>query len=199
MRRLVTLLLILSTSGIFAQKKYYNQAVNSCADKTSDELINKCIKNSYLLNYDFETDQGKVVSTKKIGKPILLMASAAWSAPCFAQIPALNAMVEKYNDKMSFIMIFWDKKDKIARFQKKLDPRVILVPAKDSDKVAKGNLDISGFVHKLDYPTSYLINKNKKFVAVKRGAASPSKTMTWDQVNETNTKELESFIQEVVK
>lgn len=198
MKKVITLLLIVVSSSVFAQRVYYNQAVNSCTNKSSEELINKCIKDSYLLNYDFTSAKDEVISTKAIKKPIMLIASAGWSAPCFGQIPALNKMVEKYHDKVEFVMIFWDKKEKIKRFQDKLDKRVILVPASAKDKVEKGNLDISGFVHKLDYPTAYLIDKSKKFIDVKRGAATPSKTMTWDQVNASNTKEFETFISQVI-
>ncbi len=198
MKKLLTLLLITIASNMFAQRTYYNQAVNSCTGKSSDELINKCIKDSYLLNYDFITDTGETISTKKVKKPIILIAAATWSAPCFGQIPALNKIVEKYTDRIEFIIIFWDKKEKIKRFQNKLDKRVVLIPAREQDKVEKNNLDISGFVHKLDYPTAYLIDKNKKFIDVKRGAVTPSKTMTWNQVNETNTKELETFISQVL-
>ncbi|WP_159439321.1 TlpA family protein disulfide reductase [Tenacibaculum agarivorans] len=198
MKRIVTLLLVIvSSSSMLAQRTYYNQAVNSCAGKSSEELIS-CIKNSYLLDYDFKTDQDKLVSTKEIKKPIVLITAATWSAPCFGQVPALNRMVKKYHEQVEFIMIFWDSKDKIKRFQDKLDSRITLIPAGADDKVEKGNLDISGFVHKLDYPTAYLIDKNKKFLDVKRGAATPSKTMNWDQVTDTNTKELETFISQVI-
>lgn len=199
MKRLVSFLLIILTTSVFAQKKYYNQAVNSCAGKSSDELIDKCIKDSYLLNYDFTTDEGKVISTKDIKKPIVILAAAGWSAPCIGQIPALNEIVDIYHNDVQFIMIFWDKKGKIGRFKSKVDSRVLLVPAGDSDKVEKGNLDISGFVHKLDYPTAYLIDKTKKFVDVKRGAAIPSKTVTREQANETNASDLEAFVKQVLK
>lgn len=198
MKRIVLLLLIIFASNTYGQKKYYNQAVNSCAAQTSEELIEKCVKNSYLLNYDFTSDEGKVVSTKNIKKPILILAAAGWSAPCISQIPAINKMVERYHNEIAFIMIFWDKKNKITRFKTKVDPRVTLVPSGAFDKVAKGNLDISGFVHKLDYPTAYLIDKTKKFVDVKRGAMIPSKTTTREQANEKNASALEAFIKQVL-
>lgn len=198
MKRFVSFLLIILAASAFAQKKYYNQAVNSCAGKSSEELIDKCIKDSYLLNYDFTTDEGKVVSTKDIKKPIVILAAAGWSAPCIGQIPAINEIVDIYHKDFEFIMIFWDKKDKLGRFKEKVDSRVLLVPSGELDKVEQGNLDISGFVHKLDYPTAYLIDKNKKFVDVKRGAAIPSKTVTREQANETNISELEKFIKQAL-
>ncbi|MDY0779789.1 TlpA family protein disulfide reductase [Tenacibaculum sp. IB213877] len=200
MKKTFLLLTFLYTSLSFSQKVYYNQAVNSCSAKNDNDLIDKCIKNSYLLNYDFTTLNKETVSTSKIKKSIMLIATATWSAPCWGEIPAINEMVEKYSDKVEFIMIFWDKElDKIKKMAEKLDKRIKLVPAREEDKVATGNLDISGFVHKLDYPTIYLIDQEKKFVNVKRGAATPSKTMTWDQVNEINGKELEAFLAPVLK
>ena len=194
MKNFLILLLVVVSSSTFAQKKYYNQAVNSCSEKTSEELISKCIINSYLLDYDFTTMENKVVSTEKIKKPIVLLAAATWSAPCWGEVPALNKMVEKYHDKVEFIMIFWDKEAKVKKMAEKLDKRISLVPAREQDKIEKGNLDISGFVHKLDYPTTYLIGKDKKFLNVKRGAATPTKEMNWDQVNELNTKKFEAFL-----
>ncbi len=198
MKRLFAFLLIVISSISYAQVKYYNQAVNSCTEANTEEMIDKCIKDSYLLNYDFPTVEGSVLSTKEVTKSIVILAAASWSAPCYGQIPALNKMVEKYHKRVTFIMIFWDKKDKIKRFQEKLDDRIILVPSSEADKVKKGYLDISGFVHKLDYPTAYLIGKNKQFLNVMRGAATPTKTMTWDQVNEENTKEFEQFLGPII-
>ncbi|TYP97022.1 thiol-disulfide isomerase/thioredoxin [Tenacibaculum adriaticum] len=198
MKRLLTLVLIVISSSVFAQKKYYNQAVNSCSEKTSEGLIDKCIKDSYLLNYDFTTLNNEVVSTKKIKKSIVIVAAATWSAPCWGEVPTLNTMVEKYHDKVEFIMIFWDKEAKVKKMAEKLDKRILLVPAREMDKTETGNLDVSGFVHKLDYPTTYLIGKDKKFLNVKRGAATPTKEMNWDQVNELNTKNFEEFLTPVL-
>lgn len=200
MKKVFLLVALISSTVFYSQKVYYNQAVNGCGSTNDDDLINNCIKNSYLLNYDFTTLDNQTLSTSKIKKPIMVIATATWSAPCWGELPALNAMVEKYADKVEFIMIFWDKElPKVEKMAAKLDNRIKLVPAREGDKVTTGNLDISGFVHKLDYPTNYLIDVNKKFVNVKRGAATPSKTMGWDKVNEINTKDLEAFLAPVLK
>lgn len=200
MKKLSFVLLCLLTTVTFAQnKKYYNFAVNNCAENSTEGLIDKCIKGSYLLNYNFTTIDNQTISTNKINKPIVLIANATWSAPCWGDIPALNKMVEKYNDKLQFIMIFWDKEAKVKRMAEKLDKRVKLIPAREGDKVKKGYLDISGFVHKLDYPTAYLLTKDKQFVNVKRGAATPTKEFGWDKVNEVNTKDFEKFLAPVLK
>ena len=190
MKRILILMLAVVSTSIFAQKTYYNNAVNSCTGSTSAELI-ECIKGTYLLDYDFKTIEGNLISTSKIKKPIVVIAAATWSGPFWGGMPALNEFVEKNHDKIEFIMIFWDKEDKIKRFTGKINENIALIPARESDKVERGNLDISGFVHKLnDYPTAYLIDKNKKFLDVIRGAASPSKTMKWDEVTKVNLANL---------
>ena len=66
-------LLYLSVALTNAQnKKYYNFAVNNCNEITSEGLIENCIKESYVLNYDFKTINDQLISTDKIKKPIVL-------------------------------------------------------------------------------------------------------------------------------
>ncbi|SEC93118.1 Thiol-disulfide isomerase or thioredoxin [Tenacibaculum sp. MAR_2009_124] len=198
MKKVVFLLIILFSIGLSAQEKvYYNFAVNNCEEETAEGLINNCLKGSYLLNYDFVTIDGKKISTDQVKTPIVLIAASTRCAPCWGDIPALNKMVEKYDGKVEFVMFFWDDLNGIQRMQKKLDPRIKLVPpTKKFDN--KAYTESYGFVHKLDYPTTYLIGKDKKFISIRRGAAYPSKEMNWDKVNEINEKELEEFIKPVL-
>ncbi|MGG8497742.1 TlpA family protein disulfide reductase [Tenacibaculum sp. TC6] len=198
MKKIVLVLSFLFSTSFFAQEKvYYNFAVNNCGESSAEELISKCLIGSYLLNYDFVTIQGKTVSTDKVKKPIVLIAASTRCAPCWGDIPALNKMVEKYNNKVEFIMFFWDDLDGIKRMQEKLDARIHLIPStKKFDN--KSYTESYGFFHKLDYPTTYLISKDKKFLSIRRGAAYPSKDMNWDKVNEINEKELEEFIKPVL-
>lgn len=199
MKKLFFVLLYLSVALTNAQnKKYYNFAVNNCNEITSEGLIENCIKESYVLNYDFKTINDQLISTDKIKKPIVLLAAASWSAPCWGEVPALNKMVEKYDDKVAFVMIISDKKAKAQRMAAKLDKRIKLVPARDLDKIDKNYLDISGFVHKLDYPSAYLIDKNKKIINVKRGALTPTKKLKWDEVTTTNIANFETFLAPVL-
>lgn len=190
MKKILILLLAVVSTNIFAQKSYYNNAIHSCNGSSSTQLI-ECIKGTYLLDYDFKTIKGNVVKTADTKKPIVIVAAATWSGPFWGGMPALNEFVEANHDKIEFIMIFWDTEDKVLRASKKINEHIALIPARAEDKVEKGYLDISGFVHKLnDYPTAYLIDKNKKFIDVIRGAASPSKTMKWEEVTKINLEKL---------
>lgn len=197
MKKIIFLLTVFIVASVFAQKKtYYNMAINSCNEKSSENMINKCIIGSYLLNYDFKTVTDELVSTDKIKKPIVLIAASTRSAPCWGDIPAINKMVEKYSDKVEFLMIFRDDKKGIERMAKKLDGKVKLIPS--TKQLENGFVESFGFIHKLDYPTTYLISKNKQFLNVRRGAAVPSKTMKWEAVTEKNVAELEAFLTPVL-
>lgn len=199
MKKILILFLAVISSSIFAQKKYYNQAVNAC-EGTSVAEITECIKGSTILNYDFTDINGTVVSTDKIKKPIVLVAAATWSGPFWGGMPALNQIVEENKDKIEFIMIFWDNETKVKKMAHKINENIVLVPAREVDKVEKGNLDISGFVHKIqNYPTAYLIDKNKTVLGVGSGAVSPSKTKKWDEVTKENLALFNQFIQPLLK
>lgn len=195
---ILTLVIVLTSLSSFSQGKlYYNIAVNNCKEKTSEDMIDKCLKGSYLLNYDFKTINGEAITTDKIKKPIVLIAASTRFAPCWGQLPALNKMVEKYGDKLEFLMIFRDDKAGIEKMAAKLDKNIKLIPP-TKELENKAHTESYGFVHKLDYPTVYLIGKDKKFLNIKRGAEVPSKTMKWDEVTKKNTADLETFLAPVL-
>lgn len=198
MRKIIlTFVFVITAIGFAQEKVYYNLAVNNCKEQSSEAMINKCLIGTYLLNYDFKTVEGTAISTDKIKKPIVLIASSTRFAPCLGQLPALNKMAEKYADKLEFVMIFKDKAEQIQKMAKKLNKNIKLIPpTKEFDN--KAYTESYGFIHKLDYPTVYLIGKNKKFLNIKRGAEVPSKVMGWDAVNEKNTADLEAFFAPVL-
>ncbi|WP_431166108.1 TlpA family protein disulfide reductase [Tenacibaculum halocynthiae] len=205
MKKLLLVLLTLTVQISFSQaKEFYKDAVNDCIVSPSkdaamlNDIVENCVKGKYISNYDFTTIDGKVISTDKVDKPILLIVAATWCAPCWGEIPALNKMVEKYNGQMEFVMLFWDQKKGAERMAKKLDKRIQLV-ASSEENSDKSTVTINGFIHKLDYPTAYLISKDKQIINFKRGAASPSKKMGWDEVNKINEKQLEEFLKPVLQ
>lgn len=205
MKNLVFVITLLITSQSFSQQKiYYKDIVEDCVSVLNndaallDDIVYNCIKDKYISNYDFTSINGETISTDNIDIPIVLLAAATWCAPCWGEIPALNKMVEKYDGKVKFIMLFWDTEKGAKRMAKKLDERIFLVAAK-SENENRSSIRTSGFIHKLDYPSAYLINDKKRILDFKRGALSPTKEMGWDEVNQINEKELNEFIKAVIQ
>lgn len=205
MKNLLLLLTLFVLTQSFSQKKiYYKDIVDDCITAAAhdaamlDDVVYNCIKDKYISNYDFTSIDGETISTDKIDMPIVLLTAATWCAPCWGEIPALNKMVEKYNGKVKFIMLFWDMEKGVKRMAEKLDQRIFLVPSKEKLK-DRSSIKVSGFIHKLDYPSAYLITDKKRILDFKRGALSPTKKMGWDEVNKINEQELDNFIKAVIK
>lgn len=199
MKKILSLILIIISTSIFAQKRYYNNAVNNCGSTASSDLI-ECIKGSTLLNYDFTTITGETISTDKIKKSMFIIVTATWSGPFWGAVPALNQIMEENKDKIKFIIIFSDDKEKVMKKAGKISEYAAIVPAREGDKVERGNVDISGFAHKLiDNPTGYIIDKNKQIIDVARGAFSPSKTIKWEEVTKLNLDMINEMIVPLLK
>lgn len=205
MKKILLLLTLLLVTKSFSQKKiYYKDIVDDCITTASsdaamlEDVVYNCIKDKFISNYDFTSIDGITISTNQIKKPIMLFAASTRYAPCRAQIPAINKIVEKYSDKIKFIMLFSNEEDDVKKIAEKFDKRITLVASKEKMK-DRSSLNVSGFIHKLDYPSAYLITSNKRILDFKRGALSPTKEMGWDEVNKINEEELETFIKPVLK
>ena len=214
---ILTISLTIQTYSQTTEKVFYKDVVDDCvenlnqqinqawadkenekAKKLFEQLINECIKGKYLSNYDFKDIKKDIVSTDKIEKPILLLTSATWCAPCWGEIPTLNKLAKKYDGEIELIVLFWNKKKDLKKMAKKYDKRIHLIPS-ENEPTDKSSIMISGFNHKLDYPAAYLIDKDKKIIDLTRGAAFPSDKMSWDEANEINEKKLTEFIEPVTK
>ena len=214
---IITILISIQTYSQTTEKVFYKDIVDDCvenlnrqinqawADKENEkakelfeQLINDCIQGKYLSNYDFKNIEKDIISTDEIDKPILLVTSATWCAPCWGEIPTLNKLAKKYDGEIELIVLFWNKKKDLKKMSKKYDERIHLIPS-ENEPTDKSSIMISGFNHKLDYPAAYLIDKDKKILDLTRGAAFPSKEMSWDEANEINEKKLTKFIKPVTK
>lgn len=73
--------------------------------------------------------------------------------PCIEEIPALNELKELYKDKVNFVAITFDKKEKVEKFLPKFPFHFVHI------------VDANQFIDDLKinaYPTSFILNKNQE-------------------------------------
>lgn len=132
------------------------------AVKYSDS-IRMAIIGSYIGEYNFISVKGSVYNTSKKTKPLFLQATASWCAPCRAEIPALNKIVEKHSNVIDFVLLFHDTKDNLLKITDKYNDKILLIPS-DITYPNSTNMSVAGFKHFFSYPTNYLVNRNNKLL-----------------------------------
>ena len=121
-----------------------------------DQLLNKAFPDFNLANL-----QDKKVSFEKYkGKPVMINFWFKNCAPCIDEIPALNKLKEKYQDKVHFVAITFNTKAEVTTFLKTHEFNFEhLIDAKDFCD----ELSINA------YPLNLFINSTGKVVSVENG------------------------------
>lgn len=188
-----------------AQKGW--DANNEALARVYYDSIRSSVIGSFIGAHTFRTLDNKQVKLESLSKPLLLITSATWCAGCVSEIPALNKVAKEYADKVTFIVLFHDTNDgKLLNLAKKYSGSIVLVPSvKKLEDVH--TLDIAGFRHILGYPTSYLINTERKIVGFSQGTAVPMTytndkgeevTTTQEQANAINYKSLKEQVEQLL-
>ncbi|MGB5204248.1 TlpA family protein disulfide reductase [Eudoraea sp.] len=119
----------------------------------------------FLEDYDFKlvNSKGNVVNLLDYkGEVIFINFWATWCPPCVAEMPGLQLLYNAYREKVTFLFIARDKKEKVSNF------------------ITKKNYNLpvyfeSGFTPKTLYsaalPTTFIIDKKGNIVVAETGSA----------------------------
>lgn len=133
-----------------------------------DSLVNNVIKGTYLDNFKVRKLNGKKIELTKFEKPIFLITYASWCTPGIGEIPALNEIAKKNYKNIDFVVLFWDTQKNARKSARAYSNKINIIYVDEKENV---NNDIVGRIkHTLGLPTSFLIDKNKRIVSVKRAA-----------------------------
>lgn len=182
---LLTLLALGWLSPSSTEREYYADRLQRCyaqydstkqADSTFDEYqssyVGECLNGCYLPDLVFQTLKGDSIRLAEIERPIFMQAFASWCRPCVEEVPALNRIVEEYQDRVAFIGLTWDDAERCQKIADKYHPAFQLVPAsQEMDIRGHGavHIDHPGFQHKLGFPTTYYVTPDKQIVEVAGG------------------------------
>lgn len=153
-----------------ADKAYRTQNVER-ADFLFDSLVKYNLKGSLLDNFKVQDLKKKIVSLDEFQKPVYLTTYASWVVPTEGEIPALNKLAEKYGEQVDFVMLFWDDHSTTKNLAKKYHKNIKVLYVDEG----KNNSPyvIKMMKHSLGFPTSFLLNTNKKIIDIRRKISHP--------------------------
>lgn len=123
-------------------------------------------KQQLLSNYQWKLSNmdGKVTDFEDVkGKVILVNFWATWCPPCVAEMPSLQDLYDDYNDKVEFVFVAHDEKEKVLQF---LNRKAYTFPVYFEQSTAPD------FLSATSIPTTYIIDSNGKIIVKKTGAAN---------------------------
>ena len=178
-----------------------------------NDSIYEIVRGTYISDYNFNLANGSILNTDSIQKPIYLQVGSRSCAPCRAEIPALNDIVEKYSDDISFILLSqYDSKEALLKVLHEYHQDISLVYySKEENKNNKQSDPgkFSGFKHLMkSLPRNYLVNKNRQIVGITGGAIVPGShidtegkeiTITKEKAYQENYKKFEKEIEFLLK
>ncbi len=130
----------------------------SALDKSEQYHINDNAKTWQLIDIN-----GNRVSLEKLNnKPIFLNLWATWCPPCVAELPGIIDLYEKYKDKVNFVLVSSENRDKVVGFAKQKDFPIGLFYQNNS---------LPADFQSQSIPTTFIINKTGLVVLKKKGAA----------------------------
>jgi thiol-disulfide isomerase/thioredoxin len=103
--------------------------------------------------FDFEAQRGKV---------ILVNFWATWCPPCVAEMPSMQKLYDDYGDKVTFMFVTSDDRQKVENFLKRKNLNLpVYYPDSETPETLKSKL----------LPTTYIINSKGEIVVAETGAA----------------------------
>ncbi len=104
-------------------------------------------------SFNFEDQRGRIV---------LVNFWATWCPPCVAEMPSMQDLYNDYGDKVTFMFVTSDDRQKVLNFLKRKNLDLpVYYPASETPKTLKSKL----------LPTTYIIDREGKIVVAETGAA----------------------------
>lgn len=121
-------------------------------------------------NWKLSNSEGQVLDFKDVeGKVVIVNFWATWCPPCVAEIPSLQELYADYGDKIEFVFVAHDEREKVKNFLNKKEYNFPVYFEKSSSPDV---LSVESI------PTTFIIDKKGKIVVKKKGAANWNSTTT---------------------
>jgi thiol-disulfide isomerase/thioredoxin len=149
-----------------AEKAYYRRDYKE-ANRLFDSLVEYGLNGSYMNNFQFKQLNSKEISLYEFQKPTYLITYASWCVSSEGEVPAINELANKYKEEIDFVILFWDDQKTTNKMAKSYNKNITVLYVNELN-----NNDahvVSQLKHSLGLPTTFLLDKDKKILDVRRG------------------------------
>ena len=132
------------------------------------------LEGSYMDNFKFRNLKKKEVQLYDFKRPVFLITYASWCVPSKGEIPALNELAAEYKDKIDFVVLFWDRREKAKELAENFSKDISVVYVDESKN--NGAYVVKQLKHSLGLPTCFLLSGDKKIMDIRRSVFPPLQT-----------------------
>jgi thiol-disulfide isomerase/thioredoxin len=141
------------------------------ADFLFDSLVEHCLKDTYIDNFSINCLGKNKNCFNDYEKPIFLLTYASWCVPGKGEIPAMNELSKKYKDQITFIVLFWDKKNEVRKVAREYSNAIDIVYVDELEN--RDAYIVKSMKHSLGFPTTFFIGSDKKILNISRTVILP--------------------------
>lgn len=160
-----------------------------------DSLITNCLKDTYLNNFKVHDVSKSVSKLYDYQKPIILLTYASWCVADKGEIPAINQLASEAQDKVKFVILFWDKRKAAIEAAKEYSSLIDVLYV--NELTNKNDFVVKNLKHALGFPTVYQIGSDKQIVNIKRLEKLPYSS-SFEKSFNLNYSHISSGISEIV-
>jgi len=148
-------------------EKAYSRRDYKEATRLFDSLVEYGLNGSYMNDFQFNQLNSKEVSLYDFKKPTYLITYASWCVTTEGEVPAINELANKYSDEIDFVILFWDDQKTTKKMAKSYNKNIRVLYVDELNN--KDGHVVSQLKHSLGLPTTFLLDKYKKILDVRRG------------------------------
>lgn len=147
-------------------EKAYSRRNYKEAKRLFDSLVEYSLKGSYMNDFQFNQLNSKEISLYDFNKPTYLITYASWCVTTEGEIPAINELANKYSDEIDFVILFWDNQKTTKKMAKSYNKNIRVLYVNELNN--NGAHVVSQLKHSLGLPTTFLLDKDKKILDIRR-------------------------------
>lgn len=132
-----------------------------------DSLVEYGLNGSFMNDFHFNKLNSKEISLYDFKKPVYLITYASWCVSTEGEVPAINELADKYSDEIDFVILYWDDQKTTKKIAKSYNKNINVVYVNELNN--RNAHVVSQLKHSLGLPTTFLIDKDKKILDIRRG------------------------------